>query len=459
MSRNYGLFKISTGNLAVSIFAGILTVLVLMGIVTQCVMKWSNVLADNPVLQTIVPVAYGLAFLIGVILVLRSEILFSSKNSEGRRELEENELIEMYRNLVLRKRQWKHMARRRHYVIIVEDLDRTENGRSVYHFLKELRKYYMPEMVGKPKYYNRVTFVVTIMPEIKLQMQYSLSKEENVYNKVFDYTMNLNKVNIDNFDAVLEGLLSEQRWEMNKIGLNVNDKDNVHEIPGMQWLIQGRTLSIRVVKDRLNDAVSLYERLMNNFGSDYADFEKCAVVAYLRSEYTEEYYMLDDRELDGMLEWYVGNHGSENDFLGHYKDIEKYTDIFLTELYRLIINHLIDANYRIYFYNYPKDSHLYSMHEINVRNMLVYNEPLNDKTQLSLQEVLGNNEHVITDALATSVELIGTLPDCILQEQELWNLAVAMFEEELLILLGRKLKIQEQYSETQLQCIKKAFHF
>lgn len=190
---------------------------------------------------------------------------------------------------------------------------------------------------------NQVVFVVNIMPEDLLREKCSqvLEKQDYVYDKLFDYSLNLSRVNIDNFDAVLEAFISEKRTELEKIGLRVYDSDNTHRMPGMQWIIHGRELSLRQIKARLNDAVLLYESLRTKFGEEYPEFIKCAVVAYLRNTYSKDFYKLSDRELEQMLDWYARESGDEEIFLEEFQGNGKSED-FLKEVFGMIVSHLID---------------------------------------------------------------------------------------------------------------------
>lgn len=90
-----------------------------------------------------------------------------------------------------------------------KDLDRTDASEVILQFLKELRKYYVPERTAV-SYLNRVTFLVNIKPEAEL----AGSEAESLYAKMFDYILPLRTINIDNYDAVLNGLLAEHSEEL-----------------------------------------------------------------------------------------------------------------------------------------------------------------------------------------------------------------------------------------------------
>ena len=73
----------------------------------------------------------------------------------------------------------------KHYIIVIEDLDRIESKESVLQFLREFRKYYLTNG-GK----HNISFIVCIKPEALLQTENDKNKLHE-YKKIFDYTINL----------------------------------------------------------------------------------------------------------------------------------------------------------------------------------------------------------------------------------------------------------------------------
>ena len=87
--------------------------------------KWSTkTVSDGTLVASIV---------LFVISVWRSEILFSSRKSEGQRLTTPSDIIDVYKKYVLKCNEAEH------YVVVIEDLDRTDNNELVVTFLKELR--------------------------------------------------------------------------------------------------------------------------------------------------------------------------------------------------------------------------------------------------------------------------------------------------------------------------------
>lgn len=73
-------------------------------------------------------------------------------------------------------------------------------------------------------------------------------------------------------------------------------------------------IDIREIKSRLNESLTLYESLLNRFpgraGDEVITFEKCAVATYLRREYENDFYLLEDNTLDVLVSQY-GMRGME----------------------------------------------------------------------------------------------------------------------------------------------------
>ena len=446
--RNFGMFKIS----AESPFWHVVInfTVVLFAIASVIYYFADSIVASGLIgekaLNAGIIVGYLICAIVAILLIVRTEILFSSGGSEGKRQIEENELIDLYREHVLRPTDvWRRIGMwfgiRKHIIVVIEDMDRTQDGSSVYEFLKELRKYYVPNDLAEKNFVNRVTFVVNIMPEDKLREQCKQEELDDnyVYDKLFDYTLNLNRINIDNFDAILEALILEKRQELQNIGIHVYDEDNVHKIPGMQWIIYGKELSLRQVKERLNDSIVVFDSISEKFGKDSPEFSKCAAVAYLRSAFSKLFYSISDEQLEEMLNWYAKIQPTEDAFVKKYaacpvdeegkflSQLDENEEPFYKTLYRMMDSHLIDENYRTYFFNYPKSSHLYNVQQTRVRNLIVYNEKLTEEIKSDISQVIETRKDVVVSAMEKATELVGQLPNCVIYSPELWKVASEQF--------------------------------
>ena len=445
--RNYGMFKISAENpfwnAIINIAVVVLALVAVVHYFSEEIIS-SGIFSDK-VLNAGILIGYLFCAIVVFLLLVRTEILFSSGGTQGERQIEENELIDLYKEHILRPKDWirrieAFWGTRKHIVVVIEDLDRTQGGDKVYEFLKEIRKYYVPSDQVEKYFLNHVTFIVSIMPEDKLREQCEQEKLDDnyVYDKLFDYTVNLNRINIDNFDAVLEALILEKRTEFEQIGIEIHDTDNVHKIPGMQWIIYEKNLSLRQVKERLNDSIVVYESIREKFGADSPEFAKCAAVAYLRSAFSQNFYGILDKQLEEMLTYYAKEFPDSSTFVNKYWNCEDVKEKeFYETIYRMMDSHLIDENYRTYFFNYPKSSHLYNIQQNRVRNLIVYNENISEDLKRDVVEVADDRIDVIISAMKKATELVGQLPQCIIYSPELWGIANQHFNQYLLNLISK----------------------
>lgn len=423
LSKNYGLISIQSS----SVFRSIMVVFAIICFaVGEAFRRFTSLFVDYLKITDMQgDIIQYIAYLLGIIafgiVVYKSDFIFSSIKSEGKREADENILIDFYLQEVLYKKFF------RHYIFVIEDLDRTDDPAIVTEFLKELRKYYLSDNnIKRIIHHNRVTFVVCIKPEALL----NTSTDLNLYQKFFDYILNLPEISMDNYDAILNGFLQELKDKLIALGLVSDDtRVSIDSIKGMHWIIRGRKLDIRNIKLRLNQALTLYESLCGKFSKKNISFEKCAVVVYLKNEYERDFYGLSADKVENLLSLYAKKNmiGEEDISLEEWMIFSKE---FRREMKLLIENKHIDANYRTYFYNYPKDSNLYDTNEMVVYNAIVYQETPKDKNKF--QNILNEiSDKVIYDALDRLYMLDVKFPIFSIDYDEIFAVVVNQFEEYL----------------------------
>lgn len=357
--------------------------------------------------------------LLFTIAVTRGEIVFSSNKSEGGRKIDANEIMRLYRSEVLGVLKYNpnHCRKGIHYIVVIEDLDRTNDSNAVVNFLKELRKYYIPDCTlnQNNQYKNKVTFLINVKPETQLcSKSYNSGEHERLYAKLFDYILNLQTINIDDYETVLEGLLSQKADELHQLGFTWENK--IVDIPGMKWIIRGSHMGIREIKDRLNIAFALYESLKQKFG-EQIEFEKCAIVAYLTTEFEKAFHATDDHAFQNLVYAYLRNDLSD----AKIDEILPDTDSdYKKEVQELIAAKKIDNNYRIYFYNYPKDGSVLSVDEAIVQHAILYGE--GSKTlQTSVEKVLQSGSTIIRSAFQGREQLGLLLPNLVFKNEALYT--------------------------------------
>ena len=434
LSRNYGLLGISTGKRLFS-FLTFLALLIAIGTraydtLVACPIEW------------IVFAGYGFAISLGVFLLFKADILFSFKNSEGNRSVDENEIFDLYRTIVWEYGKFRLPCCRKHYIIVIEDLDRTD-GKAVPRFLKELRKYCLP--YNRKERANNICFIVNVKPEALLATLQDHSEPEMIFPKIFDFSIDLRTINIDNYDVILKGLIEEKRAAIQSIGLELPEGEEVLQLRGLQWIIRGKKLGIREIKERLNSSFLLYESLVQKFGNNKVEYEKCAVASYITSYFATDFYKLEDLSFQELLNGYLAGELNQID---DYKNIlsQDVSEEFIAEIKLLIENKLIDNGYRTYFYQYPKGSKLYTVEENIVWASIIYREKPGKTFEQIVKRISETDSGVIYEALDKVKKLGLTFPRVVFSYEVLYIEALRHFPQEMF----RSLEDDISYEEIEM---------
>lgn len=447
LSKNYGLFSVESSSILKNI---LLVILILAFVLGEGLRRFGNELGgifflEQQHLQIFMFVAYVVGIICAICILFRSDFIFSSAKSEGNRELDENVLIDYYNHEVLYRKFW------RHYIFVIEDLDRIDDINLVKGFLKEIRKYYLTDRNRRSQFHNnKVTFVINIKPEALLkntaktrnvsrEQEEPVNKEvissEKLYSKFFDYILYLQKINIDNYDSILLGLLKEIQDELRRLKLlKAGEEVLIENIPGMQWIIRGNELGIREIKNRLNYVLSLYNNLVTKFANSSITFEKCAIATYLVMEYEDDFYKIKDRDIESIVEKHISGKLEEDisAWGDNWKDL---TNDFKRDLYDLVDNKMIDSNYRTYFYNYPQGSKLYDLSGNIVFNSIIYNERPKNTEEYEMH-LNNTKEDVIEDAYRKVVQLNMGFPRFIVEFEKLFSIAANHYRQNLLDIIS-----------------------
>ena len=441
LSNNYGLLKLHVNKARYWMLLVISICCFVLGWIMQdykdAVIELTS-LSENSI-GYISPALIVIALVLLLIIVSRTEIIFSSKNSESNRVIEADEIIDLYRNEIISNKncfiKWLYsilkkipLAKRipflsaKKYIVVIEDLDRTDNGAAVIHFLKELRKYYIYSAQETKFFWNNVTFIVNIKPEsvvldeIKQQGE-DIKTTELLYSKLFDFVLELQTINVVDFETILCGLLKDKKEYLEARDLT-STTEKLSDIPGMQWIIYGAKLNIRKIKVRLNKALAIYETLRGRFPNkkDGISFQKCAVAAYLTTEYELEFSKTEDKAFEILIE------------LSLKKDLDEETTKqklsienadYVKIVYDLVISRHIESDYRLYFYNYPQNSVIYNNDEINIQNAILYGMVCKH-FDLVAQRVVKSDSDIIKKTLKKIRQLELPLPQVVLKNESLF---------------------------------------
>jgi len=400
--------------------------------------------------ETFIPFVYGNANLISTLSVIVSviliviaasfaEVIYSIGNKGEKRIVEPDEIMEVYYSEILKYRKVKFCnseKNKKHYIVVVEDLDRSNETETVRAFLKEFRKYYIINDDKTNSFKNKVTFIVNIKPEALLVSQDTKTNneingainnnKEVIYEKVFDYIVNLQKINISDYDAVLSSLLAENKEKIENLKLIDPEKPLV-EIKGMQWIIREPLTGIRQVKERLNRAFSLYESLSERFPNMDVSFEKCSVVSYVTTAFEGDFCKTPDAFFDELVNYRIKGES----ILDNYDNSEKFDKKYMVAIAELIDSGLIDDNYRVYFYSYPKKGHVLTNDEEQVQKAILYGKAAISSIDLneSVLHVQESGSAVIANSLKKIRQLNIFVKDIVFNTENLYK-AVLKYDAE-----------------------------
>jgi hypothetical protein len=426
LSQNYGLLKVQTDKLPYWISILMALVLFSLGYIfpkklevsipffgeAASIIEWCMLLA---------------AVILVAIVITRAEIIFSSNKSEGDRKIDANEIMQFYRSDVLQYKSKTFLKKGpilkrkgQHYIVVIEDLDRTDDNEAVVNFLKELRKYYVPDSVAgqQCRYRNKVTFLINVKPETLLCSKENVGEEYgHLYEKLFDYVLNLQTINIDDYKTILNGLLTQKKADIKKLGIAWEGE--MLNIPGIQWIIRGTRLGLREIKDRLNIAFSLFESLHERFSGDAGgdiEFEKCAITAYITTEFEEDFYATDGKAFQKLVNLYLQNGFKDEEIA---KILPGISESYRSEIQQLVKSKKIDNNYRMYFYNYPQNSKVLNVDERTVQRAILYGEEIAGLEE-SIDKIVESKSKIIKSTFEERKRLELPLPDVVFSFEHLY---------------------------------------
>ena len=261
--------------------------------------------------------------------------------------------------------------------------------------------------------HSKIIFIVSLKSEASLleasnEIGQDYQKAQQIYSKIFDYTVWIRPIHFANAREIISVLLKE------KID---NEKRVNQEVSKLYWLMQGDNLTVREIKDRLNETYLLYQSLTSRKHNSSVDLRKCACVVYLQRQYPDEFLNLTSKEteLSKLIENFSYkysrdiNNLPEDDLKFIYKKIIKdgkeittISEQFVTDFKKILEEKTIENDYRMYFYNYPASSYIMTGKEkavydfITFDNTLLSNEELNTSIKITIENYNGT---VIKNAL------------------------------------------------------------
>lgn len=450
LSKNYGMFGITLPSIWSSILSFVLFIFLAAGFACTTfydeISTYVNIATFNTYHNKLGVACFAMAAFLMLVFLYNTDIIFSSKNSETTRTIDEHELMDIYRTHICNF----HL---RHYIVVIEDLDRSDK-KSVNKFIKELRRYYIPCKHKRSKWriinwfidtilgkINRITFVVNIKAENKI----AIEGDNDLYSKAFDYVLDLKEINIDNFDIILNKLLEDNRKLFTEKEIPAFTDDGKF-IPEFEWIIRGQKNGIREIKRRLSAAISTYVNLCSKFNREYISLEKCIASAYIITAFEEEYLQIKEVGFDSIIDLYVTNPKmTKEDISNEYNKGETAVTIssaFAEDIKTLINNGLIDSDYRKYFFNFPSDSYMRSDKQNRLNNIILYDQDVTSEEGFNdiVSEVINTDRRVIIESFDRLKRLGKYFPHCVFFNKELFDLALSYDSTMMYKTLGEKLQ-------------------
>lgn len=315
-------------------------------------------------------------------------IVFSWLSSQGAKENSKVDYYSIY--LEIAQKLIEKVSEEGKCIIIVEDLDRTDDKNIIALFIKEMFKF-VSMLNNEQK--KKIVFIIEVKDEAALE----LKKDEDLYKKVFAFKININGIFYSDYERVLLNIL-ENNEDVKKIFGNKCDKSAL--IDKFVYCIRGNNLTIRTIKERLNRSCEIYENLLDKDEEKNGkiDFKKCTIVAYLESKYPT--FMLDFYKLENEFSKVLSrSYKYKQDSKMSKKECENEIKEVLSseiktnalskeikdELAEFIYEDLIEDDFRLYFYNYPKGERIKTEDEKYVEKLLCY--PNNNELEIDKQRI------------------------------------------------------------------------
>lgn len=388
-------------------------------------------------------VYYFLITLLTVICVAQYKPILSFNKESSNNHIDENDTKDLYSEIISKyfsKRKNKHNK----LIICLEELDRFSDYKIIIKHIKEFYKFYKLN----PK---EVIFIIAIKSANSLANLSNDDKTEvtnkikNTYEKVFDFILNLNTVNIQNYDYILLDLLKQKK---NNLPEKVHFP-NIKKLDAWRYLYLGKGTTIRDIKHRYNFAISLYLSAIES-GVEDANFKICLFISYLEDEHNTLYCKLtnDSNNIKDVLLYYAKNKNLDN--------FKVNNEIFFEENEKKIIvdgilKKYINVDYIYYFFKFPKNKKAYSIYELNLYNAIFFNEN-NNNLEESIDKL---TELEIRDIVMKRIDN-NILPDVIFEYKRLIKIEYQYEIDCLMNTLSLKYDLESNYGafETLVKKIK-----
>ena len=380
LSRSYGLISFSSSSLWQFILAILCYSIYLLLCTNQTLLAFLiNSFSIASILIISAPIFLVTSGVFLVIGIRQSTIAYSYWKDQSKRSQDVNDIFDVYNEIVIKlcnKGKCKHL-------VIIEDLDRISDKQLIIGLLKELYRF---QNLLTDTQKQQIIFIVSLKQEALLESD--KSKTDHTFDKLFDYTISLKPLHFEDYESIISNIIKADKDRKKKLeellGYEVTNK-----LPDdFFWLVKGHNLTIRNLKDRLNQAIALMVTLKNkNYKllKSAISFKTCAAVVYLEHVYEKSYYdaIRCEEEIANAIR---NSYEIRNSQISDDKKVERIVssltfldksgidDLFKLDLSRLINAGILDDDFRMYLYNYPRNIHIKTSDEKDVYNLLMLSE-------------------------------------------------------------------------------------
>lgn len=330
------------------------------------------------------------------------------------------------------------------FIIFVDDLDRTSNKSIVVEFLKEIYKYLhlLPDSLQK-----QLVFIISLKSESLLKLSdtnLDESDRSNIYSKIFDYTLSIKQIHNENYRDIVENLLEQERQAIialyKKCNNEITNENNLIKkiVAELKWIYFDENLTIREIKERLNETFLLYQTLLHrNYENPSIQLQKCAAVIYLKRKYSEEYDELLTKEkefakLIRKCNTVIDKNEKEIIFSENLNGLSVPDD-----LKQMIFSGDIEDDFSMYFYNYPKNSYVKNSKEKELFDALVHDDESfinkEDSDEIIREIIEKKNGKVIDEAFDKYLQ--ETIPEIIFHNESLFCYTIKRFKRKQLLVI------------------------
>lgn len=391
-----------------------------------------------------------LAGIIGYFALKNKNILFSLWDSQGKIRIDDTDNFEIFKEIVnhLRPRFpfFKHKQ-----LVIIEDLDRSQNSKVVSNLLKEIYRY-VNALSDKEK--DQFVFIISLKSEA------SLGNENHeglkLYSKIFDYTVWIRPLHYENINEIINELLLSK----------ITSKEIVDEIlPQLYWLKQGENITVREIKDRLNETFLLYNSLAKrNNDNSSVHYNKCAAVVYLQRTFSDEFQHIIENEKtfsDITRNYVFDNKIPKIDDFNFPKElipieekrevVKNRRQIFLKQFIEMLNKKDIDCDYGMYFFNYPINADIMTVEEKYIFDAIIHNQIDFSREEYNIkliEKILENKrEKIIYNAFDELKKYNHSFNEVIFEYEKLFSLALEKKTEREYLLTSLSTFAEEKISK------------